>query len=307
MPASTKEIRRRIKSVSNTRQITKAMELVAAVKMRKAQEATLATRAYSEKAWKLIGDVSAGVDRSVHPLLAKRDVKKACVIIVSPDRGLCGSLNANIFKAAQRLFDSYEDQKIAFDVVTLGKKIKSYIVRKQYPLVAEFDGFDKDIESSDIYPISEICVKGFIEKTYDAVTLIYTDFVSTLVQNVSVRELLPLKEDAEAGELGEVGKEEEQKDKQKQEEQVSAFEYEFEPSKKELLNEMLPRLTEMQLYQAVLESVASEHSARMVAMKNASESATDLIDAFTLKFNQARQAAITQEIAEISAGMTALE
>lgn len=321
MPGNTKEIRRRIASVSNTRQITKAMELVAAVKMRKAQEATLATRAYSEKAWNLIHSVSSGVDETVHPLLALRPLRKACVIVISPDRGLCGSLNSNIMKKANDVFREFQKNGVAFDVIAVGKKIRHDVVARKFSLIAEFEAFDKTLTSSDVYPISQLCVKGFIEGVYDAVTLVYTDFVSTLVQNVTVRELLPLRAETEAGELGQVGlgatthgENEAPMTTKVAMDEVSAPsgssrqpEYEFEPSTEELLNEMLPRLTEMQIFQALLESSASEHSARMVAMKNASESADELIDALTLKFNQARQAGITREIAEISAGMTALE
>lgn len=306
MPAQTKEIKRRIRSVQNTGQITKAMQLVAAVKMRKAQEATLATRAYSKKAWQLVHDISADVEPTAHPFFRPRTVKSACIIAMSADRGLSGSLNANVFKKFQEVADRYAENDVVIEVICIGKRIHSYCKREGYTVAGEFSGFDKQLKHADILPITDIAIGGFLQETYDEVVLVYTDFESTLVQHASERHLLPFRKDDAPGDLGKIGLGNSD-DEDDEAQSVDSSEYKYEPRRTALLDAMLPRLTEMQMYQAVLEGIASEHSSRMVAMKNASENAAELKDDLVLQFNQARQAGITQEIAEISAGSAALE
>ncbi len=295
MAINSKAINRRIKSVVNTKKITKAMELVSASKMRKAVQAVLASRPYAQMAWRLAAQLEAkGED--VHPLMQPGSSSRTLAVLVTSDRGLCGGFNAQVLKTAAEFVRNRGVESV--DFIAVGRRADQWIRRRKLNLKAAFE----DIVSggapaaAKIRPIARLQKNGFTDGTYGEVVVIYTDFVSSILQKPRVKTLLPLKKDSDLGEIqGHAGQEAEMKG-----------EYLFEPDPRSVLDALLPRIAEAQLYQAVLESLASEHSARMLAMKNATDAASDMIDDLRLTFNQARQAGITQEIAEISAGRAAL-
>ncbi len=309
--ANTRDIRRRIKSIQNTKKITKAMEMVASSKMRKAVESVLATRPYASLAWQLILNVSAKTEEELHPLLEKKkEVRKIGIVLVSSNRGLCGSFNQQVIKAATNYLkqEKGESQALEFEFITMGKKGARTIVNFGYSVVAEFDKADVLEEVSEIRPLAKIVTDDYLGGKYDRVVLVYTDFVSSLKQLPRVKQILPIErvEEEMLGVVGEKSLEHENIKTLKQKDEQPA-EYLFEPDPQVILDELLPRLLEVQIFQALLESNASEHSARMLAMRNASDAAGDMIDELTLTYNQARQAAITKEIAEIAGGKAALE
>ncbi len=300
MAVSTKIIRRRIKSITNTKKITKAMELVAASKMRKAQQATLKTRTYADRAWRLISDLAGRTDEKLHSFLVKKDkVKKVCVIFVASDRGLCGGFNAQIIKKTAEFVKNLMKGGVAIEFITVGKKSRDFISRQKMGVAADFTNLSSVTRLAEIRAISKIVIDDFAAGKYDEVYLAYTDFISTISQRPRVLRLLPFSRERDT-DLGKVTKE---KTEQKSVEQ----EFLFEPSPDQVLEFMLPKMVEVQIFQAILESNASEHSARMVAMKNASDSAEDMIYDLTLAYNQVRQSAITKEIMEIVGGKAALE
>jgi F-type H+-transporting ATPase subunit gamma len=302
MAVSIKLIKRRIKSVANTKKITKAMELVAASKMKKAQNATLKTRSYSNKAWSLITDLSLKTEKNLHPLLVKSGppVKKICVVLVTSDRGLCGGFNSQIIKKVLEFIKRETANGREADFITVGKKGRDMAARNRFNIVADFTDISSVVNLFEIKAISKIIIDDFINGKYDEIYLAYTDFVSTIIQKSKIIKLLPFEKNRDV-ELGKVTREEDVKENAKE------YEFIFEPTPDKVLENMLPRLVEMQIYQAILESNASEHSARMVAMKNASDSAVEMIFDLTLTYNQARQSAITKEIMEIVGGKAALE
>jgi len=301
MAVSTKIIRRRIKSITNTKKITKAMEMVAASKMRKAQLATLATRSYANRAWSLISDLSGKTDQKLHSFLVKKDkVKKVCVVLVSSDRGLCGGFNAQIVKKVAEFTNTMAEKGIEIEFMTVGKKSRDFAARHKMKIIADFTNLSSVTRLAEIRAVAKIVIDDFSAGKYDEVYLAYTDFLSTISQRPRILKLLPFSRERDL-DLGKV-------DKEKMEE-VTEKEYEFifEPSPDRVLEYMLPKMAEIQIFQAVLESNASEHSARMVAMKNASDSAEEMIFDLTLMYNQVRQSAITKEIMEIVSGKAALE
>jgi len=285
--ASTREIRRRIRSVSNMSQITRAMEMVSAAKMRKAQQRVMASRPYSERLREVIGDLAAvpqDADQLAQfPLLAPRkEIKAAGIILITPDRGLTGALNTNILRRAARYITS--EAGVPVEVVAAGKKGRDFMVRTGQNVVAEFTGLGDTVTLEDMRAVAEVAFEDFLSGKIDAVYLVYAEFVNTLTQRPVVKQLLPIELPEERG---------------------TYTDYIFEPSGREVLQELLPRYAEQQMYQAFLESVASEHSARMVAMKNATENAKELVGELRLTYNKARQSQITQEVAEIAAGANA--
>jgi F-type H+-transporting ATPase subunit gamma len=295
---NSKAINRRIKSVVNTKKITKAMELVSASKMRKAVQAVLASRPYAKMAWSLATRLEAKGEEA-HPLMREPEAGgRVLAVLITSDRGLCGGFNAQVLKTAAELARARGIE--AVDFIAVGRRGEQWIRRRNLPLKAAFG----DIVSggapaaSKIRPIARMLRNGFTDGTYAEIIVIYTDFVSSILQKPRVKTLLPLRKDSE---LGEVHGHRETSANEKM-----TGEYLFEPNPRGVLDALLPRIAEAQLYQAVLESLASEHSARMLAMKNATDAASDMIDDLRLTFNQARQAGITQEIAEISAGRAAL-
>ena len=283
--SSTKDIRRRIKSIKSTRQITGAMELVAAAKMRKAQQQALATRTYAKLAWELIQNLSEQTDPRIHKLLRQSPrAKKAVIVLITSNRGLIGGFNNAIIATALALTKEFPE----LEFICLGKKGREAVRKRGLTVVAEFEKLDAVADVLEIRPLASLASQDFVSGKYDVVSMVYMDFVSTLKQVPHVARLLPL-----------VGEPDQTLD-------ADGTEYLFEPSPDEVLETLLPRLVQMQIYQALLETNAAEHSARMVAMKNASDAATDLIDDLTLEYNQIRQAGITKEISEIAAGRLAL-
>lgn len=288
--ASTRDIRRRIKSVKNTRQITKAMELVAASKMKKAQQAALAGRAYAELMIDMLAALSDKADASKHPFLVRREVKTRGLLLVTSDKGLCGPLNGNLFKLVTEIKDLAK-------YYVIGKKGSQFIARSQRDLVADFQIHDR-VPFGEVKIAVELMVKHYLEGSIDTIEVVYPFFKNTLVQesvNVPVLPLASLKEFLVHArrELGREPLAEDTRDMI------------FEPSAAEVLENLLPFYVNRQIYQMILSAKASEHSARMVAMKTAKDNATSLLGDLTLEYNKARQAAITQEILEISAAAAA--
>ncbi|MBU0660729.1 ATP synthase F1 subunit gamma [Patescibacteria group bacterium] len=317
MALSTKAIKTRIKSVKNTKKITKAMEMVSAAKMRKAVDAALNTRMYARFASELL-DHLAGIDDPNYAFLEKRPVQKILMVVISSNRGLCGGFNGSIIKKASALFHDKENlarhrvvegeetipsmDNVEIDVLGVGKKSVAFAKRHDLNLVGVYDELSETPSFEDVLSISNTVNARYMDKTYDKVVVLYTHFQSSLVQEVKVRQLLPVCAVDIEKMLADLPGEES--------EPVEVFpieQYIFEPGLEQIIEYVMPRLVEIQLYQAILESSASEHSARMVAMKSASEAADEMVGDLTLAFNKARQAAITQEIAEISSGAAALE
>jgi len=302
MPSASREIKRRIKSITNTRKITKAMELVAASKMRKAVRAVLATRAYSNAAWDIVKDLSTRTDPAHHPLLQRREkkVSKVGLILITSNRGLCGGFNREIIESVAGYMRKHkeDDIDIEAEVFLMGKRGKEVMFRHGHEIVAEFDKLDTAERISEVTPLAKMVIDEYLSGKYDKVFIAYTDYYSAISQKPRIKKLLPL--DRQDDELGFAV------DNYPEAQDQEAFEYIFEPSPDVVLDQMLFRLIELQIFQALLESNASEHSARMMAMRNASDSASDMIDDLTLSFNQARQQAITAELADISAGRAAV-
>lgn len=318
---STRTIRRRIKSVKNTKKITKAMELVAASKMRKSVSAVFLSRPYARLAWDTVGAIGQVTDATLHPLLRRdQQTGRILLVLLTSDRGLAGGFNANIVKKTLAAIAGTEGPAFAeaspfatasgdmsagrqWDIVTIGKRGADAMRRAKQNVIASFTDVTNNPKFEEILPIGRLIVEEFSRGTYDRVLLAYTDFVSAIAQRPIVLDLLPLAGPDAVVDIAHNGRRAEQTDM----EIKRAREYTFEPNPRAVLDRLLPRLVETMLYQAVLESAASEHSARMMAMRSASDSAADMIDALTFSYNQVRQAGITKEIAEISSGKAALE
>lgn len=303
MAIQTRTIKRRIKSVTNTRKITKAMELVSASKMRKAVNAVLMSKPYSKLAWETVQSITQKIDADSHPLLRRSEkIEQVLLLFLSSDRGLAGGYNTSVVKLAmQQIRALGEGMKL--NTICIGKRGADTIRRAGIPILASFTEMTNNTKFEEVLPIGRLIMDEFTKGTYDKVLLVYTDFVSAITQQPIVLELLPLGEEETFKVLGETQKTQIYTISK----QSMTEEYTFEPSPREVLDKMLPRLIETMVYQAVLEASASEHSARMMAMRSASDSAAEMIDELTFTFNQARQAGITQEIAEISSGKAALE
>ncbi len=299
--ATAREIQKRIRSVRNISQITRALEAVSASRVRRAQARVLASRAYAEKAWELLLNVQAGAGggATMHPLLEERgEIRNLMIVLITSDRGLAGAFNANIIRVAQR-FAGRMDLPVQY--VTIGRKGRDAMVRAGSNVVAEFSDLPSEPGISDIAPATRLAIDAFLAGEVDDVFIAYTDFVNMLSQRPAVLGWLPLIphtiEDQVAAEYV--------KDVPALSEGVASYEYE--PGPEAILQEIVPRFTELQLYQALLESQASEHAARMVAMRNASDNATQLVGDLTLEYNKARQTAITAEILDIVGGTEALQ
>jgi F-type H+-transporting ATPase subunit gamma len=288
--ASSREIKRRIRSVKNVAQITRAMEMVSASKMRRAQRNVLATRPYADRLLDLMSHLNArmvGV-RKGSLLESRPDVKKIALIVVTPDRGLCGSLVTNVLRRAGTFILEQKRLGREVEVFTFGKKGKDFMTRTGQTLVGEASKLGDSPKFTDILGVAVGAVSGYQSGTYDEVHIIYSEFINTLVQRPSIKQLAPIQLPAEEAASG------------------PRVDYTYEPGQADVLEELLPRYVESLIYQAVLESIASEHSARMVAMRNASKNAKDLVRDLTLSFNRARQANITKEVSEIASGAAAL-
>ncbi|MEZ4666693.1 MAG: ATP synthase F1 subunit gamma [Anaerolineae bacterium] len=299
--ATAREIKKRIRSVKNISQITRALEAVSASRVRKAQARVLASRAFAEKAWEILLNVQSTGTKGVplHPLLTGREnVKQVMIVLITSDRGLAGAFNSNIIRVAMR-FGQRLGKPVRY--VTVGKKGRDSLIRSGANVIAEFSGMKADPTIADISPIAHLAIDEFLSGTVDSVFVAYTDFVNTLTQRPVVLSWLPLLPYATEDQV--------MSEMLKDVPAVSAgkSDYEYEPTPQAILDEIVPRFTELQLYQALLESQASEHSARMVAMRNASDNATQLMGDLTLIYNKARQAAITAEILDIVGGAEALQ
>lgn len=322
---NTKEIKKRISSVKNTKKITKAMEMIAAVKMRKAVQAAVNTRDYSTLANNLMDNLSG--NKINHPLARTTAIEefdnsfenqfksdtpqntgKHLLIVMTSNRGLCGSYNAKVIKKAYEFITKEKNPEEVFDVLAIGSKAALFAKRNNLGLISLFDSISDTPSYDELLPVSNLVQEKFLNGTYDKVTMFFTNYISGLSQEVLQRKLLPISRESIEKLFDTVGDEKtsEEHDDTKFDSKVNS-EYEYEPNKNKVLNYLLPMLVEVLIYQAVLESAASEHSSRMIAMKNASDSATDMIDDLTLEFNKGRQAAITQEISEIVGGAVAQE
>ncbi|MDA0749956.1 MAG: ATP synthase F1 subunit gamma [Verrucomicrobia bacterium] len=289
---STRDIRRRIKSVKNTSQITKAMQMVAASKMRRAQQAALAGRPYANLMNQVLAEVSSGAGDFSHPLLEAGSGKKRAVIVVSSDKGLCGALNSNLFREATKI----DKDNTVF--ISAGRKAAQFLARTKRDLAAEFSYKDAPA-FAEARAISKMAQEMFMKGEVSGVDILFTNFVSTLNQHPELRTFLPISEikGIEAGIEGESSQKELEK---------ANVEFLFEPNAKDVFGNLLPHYLNFQMYQILLESKASEHSARMVAMKNATDNAKQLIKDLTLEYNKLRQAMITNELLEITSAAMAL-
>jgi F-type H+-transporting ATPase subunit gamma len=288
MAANTRDIRRRIKSVKNTKQITKAMQMVAASKMRRAQAAALAGRPYAALMNKVLAALGGAEIAAPHPLLENREVKRELVIVVSTDKGLCGALNTNLL----REISQFDPAKTVF--VTAGRRAAQFLGRTRREILADFQLRDAP-RSMDTRALSKFVIEKFLSGEVDRVSVLFSNFVNTLTQRPTVRTVLP----CNAAELpsGETAA---------SSDASGATEYLFEPNAQDVLDAILPHYVHFQVYQMILDARAAEHSARMVAMKNATENADTLIKDLTLEYNKVRQAAITNELLEISTAQMAL-
>ena len=283
--ANIRVIRRRIRGVQNTAKITRAMEMVAASKMKRAQERGLAGRPYSEKIQQVIADLAALPDtgRALHPLLQQRPVAKLAIVHITPDRGLCGGLNTNLNRRAASFI---LEQSVPVNLISVGRKGLDFMRRYGRDIRAEFTQLGDRPSLLDTLPISRIVIDDYTDGVIDLVYLVYAKFISTMVQRSVLQQLLPVEPASIPG--------------------VQNVDYIYEPGPDVVLGGLLPRFVEMQVYHAILESIASEQSARMVAMKNATDNANELIGDLTLLYNKARQESITRELLDIAGGAAAL-
>lgn len=285
--ATLRDIKRRIHSVRSTQQITKAMKMVAAAKLRKAQERLLKARPYAYRLGQLLAHVAAKEDRSLHPLLAEREPKRVCVVIVTADRGLCGSFNANIIRRAKTEIDFYDNETKA-NLITIGKKGFEHFSKRGYDIIENYMKFFDELEFEHAVDISSLIQDMYQTKELDRVFVVYNEFKSAAVQRVIVEQLLPIQP-----QLPEIEK--------------YPVDYLYEPSAGRIIDEICPKNLNIQIWRILLESYAAEQGARMVAMDAATDNAQEMIHDLTLYYNKVRQANITKEIAEIVGGAEALQ
>ena len=281
---SQREIRRRIASVRNIKQITRAMQFVAASKLKRAQDATLAARPYSDKLEEVLADVASVLGGEEHPLLSQREGNRRCLVVFTTDRPLAGALNANVTRFASKEIVEHPGD---LAVVAVGRKGRDVLRRMRVPIVAFFLNYGDRPSFSDVLPLARLLTDDYLAGTYDRVDLVYPQFISTLTQRPVLETLLPIHPSQDTH-------------------GIPGNQFLFEPSPGAVLEQLLPRYVAVRVFQAVLESAASEQSSRMVAMKNATENAEELIDDLTLTYNKVRQANITREMIEIASGAQAL-
>lgn len=287
---SLKDIKKRITSVKNTRQITKAMKMVAAAKLRRAQEAAVSARPYAQKLQKVVSHLAMREDVEGHPFLSSRGKGRALVVLLTADRGLCGGFNANPSKEAERFIRKNDEGYADIDLMVIGRKGRDFLKsRLGEKMVKVYENISGDATFKTAQLIAEEIVAAYNEQTYDAVFVIYNAFQSAVVQNVTVEQLLPIR----AEELTTAP--------------TDVVDYIYEPNRGEVLSQILPKMVEVQLFRALLESYASEQGARMSAMDNASRNASEMIGKLTLQYNRARQAAITKELMEIISGAESIK
>jgi F-type H+-transporting ATPase subunit gamma len=291
---SLKDIRGRIGSVRNIAQITRAMEMVAASRMKRAQDAILAARPYSDELRDVLSRVAAVVGEEIDPLLARRPVRRVALVMITTDRGLAGSLNANAIRTslrwiAERVSARNGDAPVEIEAITIGRKGRDGLRRAGIPIAAHFSQLGDRPAYTDVTPIARLVTEDFLEEKYDEIHVAYSTFISTLTQRPEITQLLPITNPEQA-----------------EGQQEANDEYLFEPSPAAVLSRLLPHFVAVDLYRAVLENQASEQSARMIAMRNSTDNANELIEDLTLVYNKTRQATITREMIEIASGAEAL-
>jgi F-type H+-transporting ATPase subunit gamma len=327
MAKGTKEIQRRIKSINNTRKITRAMEMVSAAKMKKEINNVLSIRNYAQSAWNVLMNLSKSLERSHHGLLEVREVKNILVIVITSNRGLCGSFNSQLLKKVmdqvknpdsikinriknKKIESKIENKDLNFEFVAVGKKGFDFLNNRNHEIVALFEKFNYNAGLDDVRALAKMVIDDYIENKYDKVVVAYTDYVNTIKQVPRLRQLLPISSIDIEKQIEEIEEQKEDTPKERIENVKSRWQgvsYKIEPEPKKVIDHILPRLVEMQLYHAILESNASKESARMMAMKNATEAANDMMDQLQYSYNQLRQMGITQEIAEITSGKMTME
>ncbi|MFT4037848.1 MAG: ATP synthase F1 subunit gamma [Thermomicrobiales bacterium] len=285
--ANSRELQRRIRSVGNMSQITRALEMVSAVKMRRAQQRVTASRPYSDQLRQIMSDLASQQpdpdQLAQFPLLQRRPIKNVMMLVVAPDKGYTGALNTNILRRATRYI--LDEAGAPVRIIPIGKKSRDYFVKTKQNVIAEYIQLGDDVTLDVVRGIADVAIDEFVSGRVDAVYVVYAKFINTLSQRPEVVQILPMEEPAT---------------------KEGYVDYIFEPSPAEVLSALLPRYIEVQLYQAILESLASEHSARMVSMRAASDNAKEIVQELTLSRNKARQAQITQEVSEIAAGANAM-
>lgn len=292
MSGQLKEVRLRITSVQSTQQITKAMKMVSAAKLRRAQDAILQMRPYAQKMQSILSEIVSSISDDIHlPLAQEREIQKVLIIPISSDRGTCGAYNSNIIKAAKQLIqDKYASQHSNNNVtiLPLGKKAYEYFEKYQYKVDNSFWNVFSDLSFENIKKVAEYAQEKFLDGTYDKVEIVYSQFINAAVQRFVTEEYLPIPKIEKA-------------------ENAKESDYIFEPSKEELIAELMPKILNTQIFKALLDAHASEHGARMTAMDKATENANELLKELKLSYNRARQAAITTELTEIVSGAAALQ
>jgi F-type H+-transporting ATPase subunit gamma len=282
--AALLDIRRRIRSVKSTQQITRAMKMVAAARLRRAQDRIFNARPYANQMMTLLSSVAARTAERCHPLLLERPIERQLLVLVTADRGLCGGFNTNLIRAAQIYLEEHHDRDVS--IVTVGRKGRDYFVRRPVKLIAEHINIFGRLEFSEAQPIAQRIIELYTQEKVDAVDFIYNEFKSIMTQRVMMERYLPIKPIAPA--QGE-----------------ALIDYIYEQPAQEIFNALLPRYVEIEVYRALLESQAAELAARMTAMDAATNNAADMIDSLTLYMNRVRQAAITREIIEVVSGAAA--
>lgn len=315
---NSKEIRRRIKSVSSTGKITHAMEMVSAAKMRKSTEQVLKVRDYAHAAWGILTNLARSFEQYDDGLLEVREVKNVLMIIITSNRGLCGSFNTHIMKkvreqvqnpvqltvnrVGKKIVSAAPTDNVTVDFITVGRKGEGLVRKMNRTIIASFPDLTYLPSIEQVRPLAKTVIDAYTEKRYDKVVIAYTDYVSTIVQTPKIRQVLPISKtdlEKQIADMDTIAKD--------RGFVAPRAEYKVEPSPKDVLTRIFPALIEMQIYHAILESNASKESARMMAMRNATDAAKDMAASLTLAYNQVRQMKITNEIAEISAGRAALE
>jgi len=286
--ASLRDIRKRISSVKSSRQITKAMKMVSASKLRRAQEAIVRARPYAQHMEAVLSSLATRAELAAHPLLAVRPARRVELVLMTSDRGLCGGFNANVIRRAQLFVEEERARSEQIEISTLGRKGRDFTRRRKIPVRRDYPGIFAGLEFSRAEEIAKELAQHYVEAELDAVFLLYNEFRSAISQRVSLMRLLPVVP------------------RTVPEGSLLPTDYLYEPSRAAVLDNLLPQHLAMQLWRAMLESQASEHGARMTAMEAASKNATEMIDKLTLQFNRARQAAITKELMEIVSGAEAL-
>ena len=293
--AAGKEIRTKIKSIKSTQKITHAMEMVAASKMRKAQNRMFMSRPYADKIRNVIKHLASSNSEYHHPFFESREVKRVGVLVISSDRGLCGGLNVNLFRFMLKQLEAWSQKGLEVDMGIIGAKALSFFRRFENPILASSTHLGDNPGIKDVIGPVGVMLKAFEEGKIDALYLVHNRFVNTMTQRPVMLNMLPITEESMKGD-------EENKESAKKQ----YWDYIYEPEAKELVDDLLTRFIESQVYQGVVENFASEQAARMVAMKSATDNAGDLIEELQLAYNKARQAAITQELSEIVGGAAAV-